>query len=236
MLSSGGEASVTLAQGPSVTAAVADDAESGVASVLSAGTVAWKGLTSPSADGDTAVVPPELKVYVGDFPLLDILTAVPKAPLLKLLRCLYLSDLPEGYSVKFSGFPDLLLWRRGPSNPFLAPTLGDEDGEMGVTCANPCSEFVTGDSFRLVEVKSPHDVLSTKQIAVNDCLRRCGFDVSVAHVIDIAAADAEKRLIEEKRTRKQRMLLSKSSSPKKTTSGGMSTTTANTSTKTAKPC
>ncbi|KEG11436.1 hypothetical protein DQ04_02621030 [Trypanosoma grayi] len=106
-------------------------------------------------------------VDVGDLPLLSLLQAVPQRPLCALLRSIYLSQPEEGYSIRFSGFPDLVLWREVPS------ILGDT-------------------SFKLVEVKSPNDTLSEAQIAVIDTLCRCGFDVSVARVTDGAEGARQK--------------------------------------------
>ncbi|ORC85220.1 uncharacterized protein TM35_000371930 [Trypanosoma theileri] len=100
------------------------------------------------------------RVDIGDFPLLSLLQSIPQGPLCALLRCIYLSPSESGYNISFSGFPDLVLWRETPS-------------------------LFSETNFKLVEVKGPNDTLSTKQIAVIDTLCRCGFDVSVARVVDM---------------------------------------------------
>lgn len=113
---------------------------------------------------DDHEVPEYLKVDVGTLPLLNILAAVPQDALFRLLRKLYLSPMHEGHTVSFSGFPDLVLWHSE---------------------VDSLSNVYSAASFRLIEVKSPNDVLSTKQMAVNDCLRQCGFDVRVVRVVDV---------------------------------------------------
>eukprot|EP00796_Vickermania_ingenoplastis_P005174 gene5174-3721_t len=97
-------------------------------------------------------------VMLNGFPLLDMIPAIPRKSLLKLLRCMFLCCFFDGFSGSTSGFPDLVLWR---SHGKQATTDG---------------------SFKLIEVKGPQDTLSSKQITVNDCLLRCGFDVTVVHV------------------------------------------------------
>ncbi|EKG03909.1 hypothetical protein TCSYLVIO_005031 [Trypanosoma cruzi] len=99
------------------------------------------------------------KVDVGELHLLSLLQAIPQVPLCALLRRIYLSPPEEGYSICFSGFPDLVLWRETPLS--LVET-----------------------EFKLVEVKSPNDRLSDKQMAAIDVLCRCGFDVTVARVVE----------------------------------------------------
>ncbi|RNF14067.1 oligoribonuclease [Trypanosoma conorhini] len=96
---------------------------------------------------------------VGDLPLLSLLRAIPQGPLCALLRRMFLSPPEEGHTVCFAGFPDLVLWREAPLS-------------------------LLGPDFKLVEVKSPHDALSDKQRAAIDALCRCGFDVSVARVVE----------------------------------------------------
>ncbi|KAG5465568.1 hypothetical protein CUR178_00275 [Leishmania enriettii] len=126
----------------------------------------------------TISIPEAWKVSVGPLPLLDILRAIPLKPLWRLLRCLYLSPVTEGVPLEFSGFPDLVFWRAG--------------GGSGGACSNAAVQASVEDSavmlrpsFRLMEVKSPTDSLSTKQIAVNDLLHRCGFDVCVVRVDEV---------------------------------------------------
>ncbi|KAK7199982.1 VRR-NUC domain containing protein [Novymonas esmeraldas] len=121
--------------------------------------------------GPTRAIPEAWKVPVGALPLLDILRAVPLAPLWRLLRCLYLSPATEGVPLRFSGFPDLIFWRGGDDS---VPRVAAEDIH-GAPRAPFC----------LMEVKSPSDVLSTKQIAVNDLLHRCGFHVCVLRVDEV---------------------------------------------------
>ncbi|GET93339.1 hypothetical protein, conserved [Leishmania tarentolae] len=123
-------------------------------------------------------IPEAWKVPVGPLPLLDILRAIPLEPLWRLLRCLYLSPVTEGVPLAFSGFPDLVFWRTGSSD--------------GSGCSNAAAQLSVGGgssvwqtSFCLMEVKSPSDVLSTKQIAVNDLLHRCGFQVCVVCVDEV---------------------------------------------------
>lgn len=127
-------------------------------------------LSGPSAALQMAI-PEAWKVSTGSLPLLDVLRVMPLAPLWLLLRCIYLSPLTEGVPLRFSGFPDLIFWRGG---------RGVETGVGGAAAARAPRE-----SFCLMEVKSPTDVLSTKQVAVNDLLRRCGFDVSVVRVDEV---------------------------------------------------
>lgn len=137
------------------------------------------------------------KVDVGDFPLLHVLRAIPQRPLLKLLRHLYLSPMGEGYEIKFSGFPDLILWRDSdPAEPATAAATAGGGGPLPASWRLRTSESNQYDNdegvkdasrFRLMEVKSPSDSLSTKQIAVNDCLKRCGFDVAVVRVVEVEA-------------------------------------------------
>ncbi|RNF03376.1 oligoribonuclease [Trypanosoma rangeli] len=102
-------------------------------------------------------------VDVGELPLLSLLRAIPQRPLCALLRCMFLSPPEEGHTVCFAGFPDLVLWRETPLS------LLETD-------------------FKLVEVKSPHDALSDKQLAAIDALCRCGFDVSVARIVESSQA------------------------------------------------
>lgn len=108
-----------------------------------------------------AVVEPQEKVRSIGIPLIEIVSAMPRKPLLQLLRFMFVENVWEGYSVLSAGFPDLLLWKNVRKTP--SPQCGA--------------------SLQLVEVKSPNDVLSTKQLAVNDLLLRCGFDVCVTEVI-----------------------------------------------------
>ncbi|ESL07545.1 hypothetical protein TRSC58_04764 [Trypanosoma rangeli SC58] len=102
-------------------------------------------------------------VDVEELPLLSILRAIPQRPLCALLRCMFLSPPEEGHTVCFAGFPDLVLWREMPLS-------------------------LLGTDFKLVEVKSPHDALSDKQLAAIDALCRCGFDVSVARIVESSQA------------------------------------------------
>lgn len=102
------------------------------------------------------------RVYLNDFPLLEMALCIPRKSLLTLLRCMFLGVLFDGFSYSTSGFPDLVLWKAGFSS------------KDKVSATYP--------HFRLMEVKSPHDELSTKQIAMNDTLLRCGFDVAVVRV------------------------------------------------------
>ncbi|KAG5464835.1 hypothetical protein LSCM4_00277 [Leishmania orientalis] len=134
--------------------------------------------TSLSLFAPTLSIPEAWKVSVGPLPLLDVLRAIPLKPLWRLLRCLYLSPVTEGVPLEFSGFPDLVFWRAG----------GISDG----VCSNAAARASVEDSaamlrpsFCLMEVKSPSDSLSTKQIAVNDLLHRCGFDVCVVRVDEV---------------------------------------------------
>jgi hypothetical protein len=78
----------------------------------------------------------------------------------------------DGHYVRFSGVPDLCIYRL----PAVA----------GVRAAGK-------ETFMLSEVKSPTDRLSEKQRAMNDLLLRCGFAVDVCHVAD--AEDASTELI-----------------------------------------
>ncbi|CBZ38713.1 hypothetical protein, conserved [Leishmania donovani] len=133
---------------------------------------------SLSSRVSTLAVPEAWKVPVGPLPLLDILRAIPLEPLWRLLRCLYLSPVTEGVPLAFSGFPDLVFWRTGGSgggecsNAALQPSVGGDSAVLRT-------------SFCLMEVKGPSDFLSTKQIAVNDLLHRCGFEVCVVRVDEV---------------------------------------------------
>ncbi|AIO02405.1 hypothetical protein LPMP_352680 [Leishmania panamensis] len=136
------------------------------------------GDASLSSCSSTLAIPEAWKVPVGSLPLLDILRAIPLEPLWRLLRCLYLSPVTEGVPLEFSGFPDLVFWRTG----------GCGGGNYRYAAIQPSAEessTVLRASFCLMEVKSPNDCLSTKQIAVNDLLRRCGFEVFVVHVDEV---------------------------------------------------
>jgi hypothetical protein len=123
-----------------------------------------------------STIPEAWKVPVGSLPLLDILRVLPLPPLWRLLRCLYLSPVTEGVPLRFSGFPDLVFWR---SDGGLRKS---EDDRKGVNVASRDGDGDDAPLFRLMEVKSPSDTLSTKQISVNDILHRCGFDVCVLRV------------------------------------------------------
>ncbi|SCU72620.1 VRR-NUC domain containing protein, putative [Trypanosoma equiperdum] len=116
---------------------------------------------SQEKDGPTAsFIPAEQLLDPEEFPLFDLLQAVPQGALCALLRCLYLPPPEDGYSVHFDSFPDLVLWREVPSQP-------------------------DGYEFKLVEVLGPNESLSEKQISTIDTLLRCKFDVTVAHVTDV---------------------------------------------------
>ncbi|KPI86996.1 hypothetical protein ABL78_3907 [Leptomonas seymouri] len=133
-------------------------------------------------------IPEAWKVSVGSLPLLDILRVLPLPPLWRLLRCLYLSPVTEGVPLRFSGFPDLVFWRRNDAvdgererTMRLSDKLNDfSEGAPHVVAANVSED--ASPPFCLMEVKSPSDTLSTKQIAVNDILHRCGFHVFVLRV------------------------------------------------------
>lgn len=103
------------------------------------------------------------KVSLNNFPLLEMVSSIPRKSLISLLRCMFLGSLFEGFLPSKSGFPDLILWK----------------------CASTSSSigFENDSTFQLMEVKSPQDVLSMKQIAVNDTLLRCGFQVAVVRVL-----------------------------------------------------
>lgn len=103
--------------------------------------------------------------FLTNFPLVEVVNAIPQQPLIELLRCMFLRTTLSGFSSSFSGFPDLILWSRQAAS-----------GEEKSKC-----------HFKLLEVKSPHDELSTKQIAVNDTLLRCGFEVYVVRVEAVGA-------------------------------------------------
>lgn len=92
--------------------------------------------------------------------LVEMVGSIPRKPLLQLLRYMLLRQLFDGHSTSPSGFPDLVLWKATSASPTPA-------------------------TFQLMEVKSPHDELSTKQIAVNDTLLRCGFEVFVVRVVSV---------------------------------------------------
>lgn len=134
-------------------------------------------------------IPEAWKVPVGSLPLLDILRVLPLPPLWRLLRCLYMGSLTEGVPLRFSGFPDLVFWRRSVDNVNsdrdTTHGLGAEQysGSTGKVYRTTSGvEDDVSSSFCLMEVKSPGDTLSTKQIAVNDLLHRCGFEVCVLRV------------------------------------------------------
>ncbi|KAG5464094.1 hypothetical protein LSCM1_00274 [Leishmania martiniquensis] len=126
----------------------------------------------------TLAIPEAWKVSVGTLPLLDILRAIPLKPLWRLLRCLYLSPPTEGVPLEFSGFPDLVFWRTGSSGSGVCSNAALQ------ASVEDCSSMRRS-SFCLIEVKSPSDFLSTKQVAVNDMLHRCGFEVYVARVDEV---------------------------------------------------
>ncbi|KPA81218.1 hypothetical protein ABB37_03638 [Leptomonas pyrrhocoris] len=138
----------------------------------------------------TSTIPEAWKVPVGSLPLLDILRVLPLPPLWRLLRCLYLSPVTEGVPLRFSGFPDLVFWRcHGEAERDLDQTMKLSDALNGssahATRTVPASISNNASSpslFCLMEVKSPSDTLSTKQISVNDILCRCGFQVCVLRV------------------------------------------------------
>jgi hypothetical protein len=96
-----------------------------------------------------------------DLQLSDIAKCVPLKPLAVLLRTLALQR--DGHYIRFSGVPDLVLFRL----PSDAPS-----GRCG------------RETFLMSEVKSPTDRLSEKQRAMNDLLLRCGFYVEVCHVYE----------------------------------------------------
>lgn len=102
------------------------------------------------------------KVTLNNFPLLDMLSFIPRKSLISLLRCMFLGPLFEGFLPSTSGFPDLILWKSSSTSSSIV--------------------FENDNAFQLMEVKSPEDVLSMKQIAVNDTLLRCGFQVAVVKV------------------------------------------------------
>ncbi|CAG9583794.1 conserved hypothetical protein [Leishmania major strain Friedlin] len=133
---------------------------------------------SLSPRAPTLAVPEAWKVPVRPLPLLDILRAIPLKPLWRLLRCLYLSPVTEGVPLAFSGFPDLVFWLTGGSG-------GSECGNAAVQPSVGSDSAALRTSFCLMEVKGPSDFLSTKQIAVNDLLHRCGFEVCVVRVDEV---------------------------------------------------
>lgn len=121
-----------------------------------------RGMTDSSES--SGCLTPFRKVYLNDFPVLEIISSIPRKSLITLLRCMFLDSLFDGFSYSTSGFPDLILWKSA------FPSKSAEAKQS--TC------------FQLMEVKSPNDTLSTKQIAVNDALLRCGFDVYVVKVYE----------------------------------------------------
>ncbi|CUI14598.1 Hypothetical protein, putative [Bodo saltans] len=102
---------------------------------------------------------------------------IPIEPLCKLYEEMFLSEPSEGHVVRFSGWPDLAVWRIVESAS--APSSSSK-------------QKYSKNEFCLVEVKSPTDKLSDKQIAVNDMLIRAGFDISVACVVNKKVIDATK--------------------------------------------
>ena len=152
--------------------------------------------------------------------IIQIAKHVPQRPLCELYECLLSRDLSEGHCFRFSGMPDLVTWRsaetvrtaRSQTND--APTQGAcDDGrlyrEVSGSLKQPLPSaarivpVVGAPEFRLSEVKSPTDKLSDKQLAMNDLLLRCGFDVEVLHVLDGKALDTEQELAQRKAKRKK---------------------------------
>lgn len=130
-----------------------------------------QGTERPTDGVRLSILAPFKRVKLNGFPLLELAAAIPRTPLMQLLRCMFVDFIFDGLSSSHSGFPDLIFWRMMDKNKATVP---------------PSSrERASDKTFLLMEVKSPSDELSMKQIAVNDCLLRCGFHVNVVRVKDI---------------------------------------------------
>lgn len=122
-------------------------------------------LTASGAHQEEAAATPVFRVDISALPeLLELVMHVPIAPFSRALEEMFLSPPSSGHVLRFSGFPDLVLWRN------VTRAEGNEQRRSS--------------QFLLAEVKSPNDSLSDKQVSVNDMLLRCGFDVILVAVVD----------------------------------------------------
>ena len=165
-----------------------------------------------------------------NLPLEEMCLNLPVAALGRLF--LHMLKTHEGHAVRFSGFPDLVVFRQvdGFENVNAAAAAlhsGRRPCDLAHGCygwlsllksdvAAPAADVVTGHArepvggerrrphvnggglngkrrlfsirgeceMLFVEVKSPNDRLSDKQLCVNDLLLRCGFNVEVCHVVE----------------------------------------------------
>ena len=126
-------------------------------------------------------------VNVGTFPILELALAVPRPQLCALFRIFLLSPSWEGYTIRFSGFPDLVVWRN-------LSMVEKGAGDPPVVASDPSTWPTVGD-FRVCEVKSPSDSLSDKQLVIMDAMQRVGFTVDVAQIVVDSSSDAKASII-----------------------------------------
>ena len=127
-----------------------------------------------------------------DLPLHSISKVVPQRALCQLFGWM-LGDLSGGFAVRFSGFPDLVLWRDCDELSSRNDTACEGQAVEGRQSSErragaPANGSSGAPLFILSEVKSPNDHLSDKQVAVIDALLRCGFCVEVCHVAEATSS------------------------------------------------